>query len=528
MDISDDAFSRTFSISTEEDPLTMDRSLFLGQGKTKLRASQSMPLMHKYWHRDAVTDETLHCLIQRLETMKSEVGKLEFPVTSSVGSACSLAVRSADSSSGSSIGNNFGNVKKNVLNFHQQAIDNNNELSDNVREDVRPIDTGCGRRGLSYDVVPPTPSAILRAAGLTRQFLVTKSSGESSSDKTDSVEKRTISLDSGASDPTFFKANYEHSPSVVIPKAKVDKMTQVSAAEITSATGWDMIEKVYILLQRLTFSSNTDIGRTKSLDDKVGSDNSSSKHKSIRIMNVSDVSENVRLENTTTAHSSTRDERKGLQIASWHDSPGSLDNVNAWFEKNRQLMHTLRTPPRQATVETIDSGFDDNTAPFSRRGRLSLPSLRTASGHTRLYRQSYKGPKYPFEPSLVNSGSSQSISVERGELGNEADDELIRGQDSLGKLPARQMRRRHRRINREDSFSFSDSELHERRKRMKRRTYTFHHSVSRVTDSSSDIEQQRQHFREIFLSPTKNAIPSFSFMSSTEDMFGWNSAMEKT
>lgn len=91
----------------------------------------------------------------------------------------------------------------------------------------------------------------------------------------------------------------------------------------------------------------------------------------------------------------------------------------------------------------------------------------------------------------MNSNSSQSISIEHREAGNDADDELI--SDDLNKQPTR---RRLRRINREDSFSLSDSELNERRKRIRRNNFTFDHIMSTSEDIKISVDERRKEFHQ--------------------------------
>jgi len=49
------------------------------------------------------------------------------------------------------------------------------------------------------------------------------------------------------------------------------------------------------------------------------------------------------------------------------------------------------------------------------------------SGHTRVYRKPYAGPRVLFEPRLVTSTSSHEQSQEVKDTGNDADDELVTG-----------------------------------------------------------------------------------------------------
>lgn len=129
---------------------------------------------------------------------------------------------------------------------------------------------------------------------------------------------------------------------------------------------------------------------------------------------------------------------------------------------------------------------------------MPMLSVKTDNGHTRIYRRPYRGPKIALEPSLVNSTSSHSISLDKREAGNEADDELIRSESQTEITKHR--RRRQRRINREDSFSLSDSELNERRKRIRQRHHTFDLSTSKQSDSSLSIdpETRRNYFSDAF------------------------------
>ena len=101
----------------------------------------------------------------------------------------------------------------------------------------------------------------------------------------------------------------------------------------------------------------------------------------------------------------------------------------------------------------------------------------------RIYRRAYRGPKLPLEPNLVNSASSQSVSLEKQELGNEADDELRSIHLRVSAQPIRRKKREPRQTVMRESWSLSDSELNDRRKRMARQHLTIQRSISHENES---------------------------------------------
>lgn len=99
--------------------------------------------------------------------------------------------------------------------------------------------------------------------------------------------------------------------------------------------------------------------------------------------------------------------------------------------------------------------------------RLCIP-FTSGAGQAKLHRRSLLSPQMAPERRPANENSSSRVSLDKPERGKEADDDPF----SLARAsrPSRRHRKRHRRINRDDSISFSDSEVLERRHRIKDRT----------------------------------------------------------
>ncbi|KAH3883070.1 hypothetical protein DPMN_007018 [Dreissena polymorpha] len=104
----------------------------------------------------------------------------------------------------------------------------------------------------------------------------------------------------------------------------------------------------------------------------------------------------------------------------------------------------------------------------------------------RICRRPYRGPRLPLEPHLVNSASSQEVSLERRELGNEADDELRPVHNKISPQPIRRQKRKQRPKVKRESWSLSDSELNDRRKRMTRQHLMIHNSSAAINHNNEN------------------------------------------
>ena len=159
---------------------------------------------------------------------------------------------------------------------------------------------------------------------------------------------------------------------LVAPKAKVDKTTQVSAQEITQATGWDLIERIYMALLNMKTEISKDSTPSESTNQFCNNDLPPRKPEDINELNkeietgVVQINSDLKPTDADLADGIERSPSRAI---------GSHGNVTAWFERNSRMMQTLPAPVRQFTMETVDSGFDDNPAHYNRPGRLSLPSL---------------------------------------------------------------------------------------------------------------------------------------------------------
>ncbi|XP_045172625.2 uncharacterized protein LOC123534440 [Mercenaria mercenaria] len=527
--------------------------------KTKLRATQSLPIMRKYWKRDLTSEDSIKGLINSLQKINS---------IKSLPSLDSFHVDIDETRSVNDLQNsqtlapeNDSKVKtptspKNRSKLHDSPIETVIELPDQEQQgdtlfSFEMSDLNAYKKdrnspallaesnaektddNVHENQVPDTPSGFSVRGNLTRQTTIfcQKSSVDSSSGKTDhSSDEKKSSVQSSSSKSSHFRAFrsiYIHSDrennadgknevTIIIPKAKIDKCTQVSHVEITKETGWDLLEGVYLLLRKISIKipSETDVARPAV----------SAVANPVEIMQRLPSQEDIPTENISPYRNllqvplSPRDDRdyprrpsstgNNRRIPNIIELEGQFEqfnneshrNVNAWFERNSLLNGPNRLAPvRQYTMETVDSGFDDSQSPasYNRQGRHSLPNVLSGNGHVRLYRRPYRGPQIPLEPSLVNSNSSQSVSLEHREAGNDADDELP-PQSIPCDTNKQQTRKRHKRINREDSFSLSDSELNERRKRLRRRNFTFDHTVSRNDDNSIfGINGEQRDIKEV-------------------------------
>ncbi|KAL4223275.1 hypothetical protein ACF0H5_016747 [Mactra antiquata] len=516
--------------------------------KTKLHSTQSLPIMRRYWTREVNEDiaapemlntidnselspdtqSTLNDLSDQTYTNNGEFEMKEEEVEN-LPAECLQAIHEKQSVSSnlereSETDSNTRDIKsgENVFYFniatHSEVLLNSEHTAKKSGAD------GMDENGADFPCLNTSNSNATVRANLTRQTQIycQKSSGDSASVKTDpssaSEDKDNASQSSSSKSGHYcaFKTIYINSNprekngtfndvTIIIPRAKTDKSCQVSDDEIKRETGWDIVEKTYLLLRRISikipcYSSDVISGppfsdnQTNRLStDSIANEqllqvphipvlNTDYPNRQKNVNDVHEINQNNRTSRATETHTNHK-------------------NVNAWFERNNILNRSNTFGQvRQYTIETVDSGFDDNqnSSHVNRHGRLSLPSLLSDNGHTRLYRRPYRGPKIPLEPSLVNSTSSQSISLDKREAGNDADDELVEPETPIE--VCKHQRRRQRRINREDSFSLSDSELNERRKRIWYRRHTVDHSSSQKTDSNLSIDRgtHRRNFSAAF------------------------------
>ena len=334
-----------------------------------------------------------------------------------------------------------------------------------------------------------------------------KNSSQSSSSESDrksrgSKDKTSESLDlkEGTSEPmegddnVFRSISIHRSPCrdthytslvhIVIPKPKVDKSTQVSHTEITTETGWDMMEGLYLLMRRMSLKVPT-------LPGDAG-DVIAEKSNNAKIIPIGAVSDNGR--KVTNA---ARDAREGNGNMNARTPLGNIvlpslnveavrqnetlevrnrNNVDDWLERNREIMNiqaNLLEPARQLTVDTVDSGFDDNPTNYNRSPRWSLPLIRqeNVNPHPRLFRRSYNGQMVlPAKLVLSTSSQSQGNSFDKREKEDDADDENDNSVDEYNfdaeKLNLIRKRRHFSR--RVESFSLSDSELETKKSSYKR------------------------------------------------------------
>lgn len=257
----------------------------------------------------------------------------------------------------------------------------------------------------TYNPEPDTPSAVTQRWNLKRQMTVfcQKGSTDSSSVKTDHSIDEKISTCPSSSDTSgnfrVFKSIYvnlnperktdvENTVTVVIPKAKIDKTTQVNHNEIKKETGWDLIEGVYLLLRKISVKipRQVDISAPNvSSDPESAVSNSNVSPEGVPLGNTClhvPLSPRGDADYPPRSRSPDDDRREPINLVSMglhvRQNMENIGNVNAWFERNRQLNVTNRlSTVRQYTIETVDSGFDDNHAPsnFNRQGRFSLPNL---------------------------------------------------------------------------------------------------------------------------------------------------------
>lgn len=394
--------------------------------KTKLRATQSLPVMRKYWKRDLTSEESVKGLINTLNKMNSvkslpsldkeyddisDTSNLDDFLTN-----CQIELKN-DTSSGNAQNTdklqtgsqNIKNVPQDTMCFSFGKLDLKVDKSGRVVPiSLSDIDLESAEGKVTDNQVPHAPTAPSMRGNLTRQTTIfcQKSSVDSSSVKTDhsSDDKASTDQSSESKSNQFcsFRRLYINSDeenkavakneiTVIIPKAKIDKYTQVAQHDITRETGWDLIEGVYLLLRKISIKLPCQTDNVR----KISVPTSLSLESNFVGTNGKSSSENVLLDkNRLQVPHSPRDERDypprrpctGTEKKADYDLPGhhlllrdeSHRNVNAWFERNSLLNSPNRLAPvRQYTIETVDSGFDDSLywSNCNRQGRLSLPNV---------------------------------------------------------------------------------------------------------------------------------------------------------
>ena len=239
------------------------------------------------------------------------------------------------------------------------------------------------KKGKANDNARIAPFTLPRAAGLTRQCPVQKNSNDSSSEKTDSGSKLTASLDSATGENISFQsickrqvnddANGCDQGSIVVPKAKVDKTTQVSASEITKETGWDLIEKIYVFLMNMDLRTVVSNKQASHQTHEFGNQQKCSTKSEHRNSLPNDA--NLFRSNTSQGIHHYIMSGPNLQDTRYEGVENAA--VNAWFDRNEIMLRPSRQ--RLGTMETVDSGFDDHLAFHNRHARLSLPTLKTGT-----------------------------------------------------------------------------------------------------------------------------------------------------
>ena len=374
--------------------------------------------------------------------------------------------------------------------LHQALNEKNTKIKDDskttlFRETFNIEDSRLNKQK-EHKVIPKSPTREI----LKRQDPIKNSSEESSQDSDKNTKAKTSELQDakqrvntiGTEEGNVFRSlSIQRSPCkdtlytsvvrIVIPKPKVDKSTQVTDVEITSETGWNIIEGMYMLLRRISIKvPNQETGENSCNEKRehqqelrdVTQNTSSSKAVDM-IVNSRDASSNQKHGNESKKLTKFIVENDRLNNEA---NNRNMNHVDDWLERNQEIMnkHVLLQPARQMTIETVDSGYDDNPAHFNRNPRWSLPLIRSMNGHLRLCRKPYRGQMFlPAKLVLSNSSQSQAetASIGKHEKGDEADDEFDDTMDEFNfnaeKLNL--IRKRRHFTRRVDSFSLSDSEL---------------------------------------------------------------------
>ena len=345
---------------------------------------------------------------------------------------------------------------------------------------------------------PPSPREPLKRQNPVQS----KNSSQESSNESDkkskgkisgSAELREESCDTDKSEPNVFRSiSIQRSPCkdtlytsvvhILIPKPKVDKSTQVTHTEITAETGWNVMEGMYLLLRRLCIKVPTLTEEVNAIDGlQTIMQAGVQTHAPQEIRN--DTQRVMTAKPRADADNRSENETKGTKgppvcIVDTNRRKKESDNrnmhhVDDWLERNQEIMNIQANlqPARQMTIETVDSGYDDNPSNFNRNPRWSLPLIRQANGHLRLCRKPYKGQMFlPAKLVLSTSSQSQTTSIDKRDNDEEADDEYDDTVDEY-QFDANKMnliRKRRHFSRRVESFSLSDSELETKKSSYKR------------------------------------------------------------
>ena len=412
-------------------------------------------------------------------------------------------------------GENFANVDKQVRedvleNLPQPSKESKDMENEKIVNTVKRDNMSSPSAKLEFQNHTPGFSRTPPREPLKRQNPIqSKNSSQESSNESDkksrgSKDKNSESLDlkEGTSEliqgdnNVFRSISIQRSPCkdtlytslvhIVIPKPKVDKSTQVSHTEITTETGWNVMEGLYLLMRRMSIEVPTLPGEAGD-DIAVQSNNQGGIPAGVasdKGLEVSNAVRNAREENDNMNNSAYSGNMvlPSLHVEAVQQNDTlearNRNNVDDWLERNREIMNiqaNLLEPARQLTVETVDSGYDDNPSNYNRSPRWSLPLIRqgnvNANGHPRLFRRPYKGQMVlPAKLVLSTSSQSQGNSFEKREKDDDADDENDNSVDEYNfdaeKLNLIRKRRHFSR--RVESFSLSDSELETKKSSYKR------------------------------------------------------------
>ncbi|VDH93154.1 Hypothetical predicted protein [Mytilus galloprovincialis] len=169
---------------------------------------------------------------------------------------------------------------------------------------------------------------------------------------------------------------FETRVAIVVPRVKCDKGTVVYANDIVEETKWDSAFDYCNIFRRRMCMKMAETNELNNNDDEL-----------IPCINVTN---------------------RGRSFSVF-DTRSRDKNVHAWIEKHPQL-RVNNAPIRQSTIETTDSGVDDDNGILSGR-RASLYSNFRFTGdnqHQILCRRPYKG-KIPLDPKLTKSSSKSNV-----------------------------------------------------------------------------------------------------------------------
>ncbi|XP_052084795.1 serine-rich adhesin for platelets-like [Mytilus californianus] len=192
------------------------------------------------------------------------------------------------------------------------------------------------------------------------------------------------------SDETKLIKPFETRVAIVVPRVKCDKGTVVYANDIVKETKWDVAFDYYNIFRRRMCMRMAETNEPINNDEEfIPCNNLSNRGRSFSVF----------------------------------DSRSRDKNVHAWIEKHPQLR--INAPFRQSTIETTDSGVDDDNGILSGR-RASLYSNFRFTGdnqHQILCRRPYKG-KIPLDPKLIQSSSNTNVyDRETDTYGNDHDED---------------------------------------------------------------------------------------------------------